>query len=90
MKALTPTEVLQVLKATAVPRDTAMICLAFKHGLRASEVCGLRLSDVDLKNGQLTIRRLKLAASFLLHARLSATPYASQRSCGSKPEATIF
>jgi len=36
-----------------------MILLAFKHGLRASEVCGLRLSDVDLKNGNITVQRKK-------------------------------
>jgi type 1 fimbriae regulatory protein FimB len=36
-----------------------MVLLAFKHGLRASEVCGLKLSDIDLKNGIITIRRCK-------------------------------
>ena len=32
--------------------------LAFKHGLRPSEVCELRLSDIDLKNGIITVNRL--------------------------------
>jgi len=36
-----------------------MILLAYRHGMRASEVCELRLADLDLKNGQITIRRLK-------------------------------
>ncbi len=36
-----------------------MILLAYRHGMRASEVCKLRLSDLDLKNGQITVRRLK-------------------------------
>jgi type 1 fimbriae regulatory protein FimB len=36
-----------------------MILLAFKHGLRASEVCALKTFDIDLKNGTITIRRLK-------------------------------
>ena len=36
-----------------------MILLAFKHGLRPSEVCNLRLSDIDLKNGIITVSRLK-------------------------------
>ena len=36
-----------------------MILIAFRHGMRASEVCGLELKDVDLKNGEITIRRLK-------------------------------
>ena len=61
MQALTQREVLSVLKlaASESKRNHAMILLAFKHGLRASEVCALKTSDVDLKNGTITIRRLK-------------------------------
>ena len=60
MKALSHEEVLKVLKAASDnPRDLAMILIAFRHGMRASEVCGLELKDVDLKNGEITIRRLK-------------------------------
>lgn len=60
MKALTSGEVLKVLKAVSDnPRDLAMILLAFRHGMRASEVCNLLMSDVDLKNGEIVIRRLK-------------------------------
>jgi type 1 fimbriae regulatory protein FimB len=60
MKALTQDEVFKVLKAAAgSPRDLAMILLAFRHGMRASEVCGLELRDVDLKSGEIIIRRLK-------------------------------
>ena len=59
-KALTPEEILKVLKiASESRRNLAMILLAYRHGMRASEVCELRLSDLDLKNGQITIRRLK-------------------------------
>jgi len=36
-----------------------MIVLAYKHGLRASEVCNVRLHDVDLKNGSIMVDRLK-------------------------------
>jgi len=36
-----------------------MICVAYHHGLRASEVCGLRLADVDLRVGTIEVRRLK-------------------------------
>ncbi len=58
MKALTSTEILKVLKvASSNRRNHAMILLGFKHGLRASEVCALKLSDVDLKNGEVTVRR---------------------------------
>jgi integrase len=59
-KALTPEEILKVLKiASESKRNLAMILLAYRHGMRASEVCDLRLSDLDLKNGEVTIRRLK-------------------------------
>ena len=58
---LTPAETLAVLKAARerATRDWAMILLAYRHGLRASEVCGLRLADVDLKAGSIFVRRLK-------------------------------
>jgi integrase len=60
MQALTQREVLSVLKfASDSKRNQVMILLAFRHGLRASEVCALKTSDIDLKNGTITIRRLK-------------------------------
>ena len=60
MKALTMDEVKKVLKvASESPRNHAMILLAFRHGMRASEVCGLRLGDVDTKAHEVVIRRLK-------------------------------
>ena len=60
MKALSQDEILKVLKAASdSARDLAMILIAFRHGMRASEVCGLEVKDVDIKNGEITIRRLK-------------------------------
>jgi len=61
MIMLTPRETLELLKAARKrsARDWAMILLAYRHGLRASEVCGIRLADVDLKTGSISIRRLK-------------------------------
>ena len=60
MKSLSTKQVLQILKvASESSRNHAMILLAFHHGMRASEVCNLKLKDVDLKNGRITIRRLK-------------------------------
>ena len=60
MQALTPSEILKVLKvASASKRNHAMILCAFRFGMRASEVCDLHLSDIDRKNGTITIRRLK-------------------------------
>src|ERR1019366_6059139 len=61
MTILTPQEILDLLKAARKrsPRDWAMILMAYRHGLRASEVCGIKLADVDLKSGSISIRRLK-------------------------------
>ena len=61
MVILSPQEMLALLKAAKnrSTRDWAMILLAYRHGLRASEVCGVKLVDVDLKAGSISIRRLK-------------------------------
>jgi len=61
MAFLSTDEILAVLKAARdrSTRDWAMILLAYRHGLRASEVCGLKLTDIDLKAGSISIRRLK-------------------------------
>jgi integrase len=58
---LTPDEILAVLKAAKQrsARDWAMVLLAYRHGMRASEVCALRRDDVDLKRQVITVRRLK-------------------------------
>ena len=58
---LEPAEVLALLKAARAngSREWAMIVLAYKHGLRASEVCNLRLDEVDTKNGSIIVERLK-------------------------------
>jgi type 1 fimbriae regulatory protein FimB len=61
MLHLEPSEVLSVLRAAKAkgPREWAMIVVAYKHGMRASEVCNLRLADLDMKNGSLVVERLK-------------------------------
>jgi site-specific recombinase XerD len=61
MKAWTTAELLKVLKVAFEdsPRNHAMILLGYRHGMRASEVTGLKLQDLDLKNREITIRRLK-------------------------------
>ncbi len=58
---LEPVEVLSVLRAARSKgsREWAMILLAYKHALRASEVCNLRLDDLDMKNGSIVVERLK-------------------------------
>jgi len=60
MKALTQDELRKVLRlASKNTRDHAIILLAFRHGMRVSEICNLELKDLDLKNNQITVRRLK-------------------------------
>jgi type 1 fimbriae regulatory protein FimB len=58
---LEPSEVLSILRAAKAKgaREWAMIVVAYKHGMRASEVCNLRLGDLDLKNGSIVVQRLK-------------------------------
>lgn len=61
MQHLEPSEVLSVLRSAKAKglREWAMIAVAYKHGMRASEVCNLRVDDVDLKNGSIVVERLK-------------------------------
>ena len=61
MTFLSPAELLSVFRTARKrsKRDHAMILLAYRHGLRASEICGLRLNDLDVKNGSITTQRLK-------------------------------
>src|SRR5262249_3572993 len=40
-------------------RDAAAILLAYRHGLRASELVALRWDDVDFRTGKLHVRRSK-------------------------------
>src|SRR5262249_15739016 len=40
-------------------RDATMILVAYRHGLRASEVCGLEWHQIELDQGRLHVRRAK-------------------------------
>jgi integrase len=44
-------------------RDATMILMAFRHGLRASELCSLQWSDVEFETGNLHLRRAKGGAT---------------------------
>jgi len=61
MKFLESNELLALLKAAKARsnRDWAMLVFAYRHGMRASEVCGLKLADLDMKNRQVEIKRVK-------------------------------
>ena len=40
-------------------RDATMILVGYRHGLRASELCDLQWSQVELATGRLHVRRAK-------------------------------
>jgi integrase len=60
---LTEREVERLIKAGGDNRhghrDATMILLAFRHGLRASELCSLRWEQVVLAHGRLHVSRVK-------------------------------
>jgi integrase len=60
---LTEREVERLMKAAGNNRhghrDATMILMAFRHGLRASELCSLRWEQADLVHGRLHVNRLK-------------------------------
>ncbi|EPN8388705.1 type 1 fimbria switch DNA invertase FimB, partial [Shigella flexneri] len=60
---LTHSEIESLLKAANTgphaTRNYCLILLCFIHGFRASEICRLRISDIDLKAKCIYIHRLK-------------------------------
>src|SRR5436305_1758810 len=60
---LTEAEIERLLKAVKAnrwaQRDTAMILVAYRHGLRASEVTDLRWHQIDFATATLHVRRVK-------------------------------
>ncbi|WKL14384.1 tyrosine-type recombinase/integrase [Comamonas testosteroni] len=62
-KHLTQSEVAKLMDAikgaTHEVRDRCLVLLMYRHGLRVSEACGLKLSQVDLDDGVLHVQRLK-------------------------------
>jgi type 1 fimbriae regulatory protein FimB len=44
-------------------RDRCLLLLMFRHGLRVSEACGLKLSQVDIESRVLHVARLKKGLS---------------------------
>jgi integrase len=53
----TPMEIKRLIDAAKTPRQRALVLTAALTGLRASELRGLRWSDVDLKVGELHVRQ---------------------------------
>jgi integrase len=60
---LTPDEIEKLIEAVRNNRyghrDSTMILVAYRHGLRAAELVDLRWSQVDLDNARLHVRRVK-------------------------------
>src|SRR5690242_13659172 len=62
---LTPDEVDRMITAARrtdgrlADRDALLIMMAYRHGLRASELIALRWDQIDLKQGTLAVARLK-------------------------------
>jgi type 1 fimbriae regulatory protein FimE len=61
---LTETEVDQLIETSRKrgrngARDSAAILLAYRHGLRASELVSLRWAQIDLRQGRLHVNRAK-------------------------------
>lgn len=59
IKFLTLDETRRLFAAITDKRDKAIFLLAYRHGLRASEVGLLRVSDLDLKRLRVMFHRLK-------------------------------
>jgi integrase len=64
---LTEKEIERLLKVAGENRcghrDATAILLAYRHGLRASELVALRWDDIDLTTGRLHVRRAKGGAT---------------------------
>jgi integrase len=62
-KHLTSREVERLIEATKVSRnesrDHCLLLLMFRHGLRVSEACGIKLDQVDTESRVLHVARLK-------------------------------
>jgi integrase len=62
---LTPKEVERLMTAAKARsrrynlRDATMILVAFRHGLRVSELCALTWDQIDFAQGMMHVRRIK-------------------------------
>jgi integrase len=89
MQFLTQDELKRLFAVIKNTRDKVLFLLTYRHGLRASEVGLLQRTDVDLKQGRITIHRLKGSLSGIypmqpdvikllrsyLRSRTDASPY---------------
>ncbi len=59
IQVLTQEEVQRLFDVITTKRDRVLFRVAYRHGLRASEIGLLSRSDADLRTGRLTVHRLK-------------------------------
>ena len=60
-------------------RDATMILIAYRHGLRASELCDLQWHQVELNAGRLHVRGRRTARQVSIRCR--ATKFAPYDAC---------
>src|SRR5215468_1110592 len=59
IQVLTQEEVRRLFEVITHKRDRVLFRMAYRHGLRASEIGLLNRRDADLRTGRLTVHRLK-------------------------------
>ena len=59
LQGLNPPEITRLLASVTDARDRAIIVLGLRHGFRSSEIADLRMSDLDLNNRLIQVRRGK-------------------------------
>ena len=52
-------------------RDATMILIGYRHGLRASELCDLQWSQVELSTGRLHVRRAKNGSPSVIRCKVT-------------------
>jgi integrase/recombinase XerD len=88
-----------VMRRPTARRDRAIILTLLDSGLRATELCSLRVGDLDLKTGKMIIRHGSVGGSkgskgrtvFIgKTARRAVWRYLADREDGENPEAPLF
>jgi integrase len=59
IQVLTQEEMQRLFDVITTKRDRVLFRVAYRHGLRASEIGLLSRSDADLRTGRMTVHRLK-------------------------------
>jgi integrase len=82
---LTETEVEKLIEAAKDNRyghrDTTMILVAYRHGLRASEVCDLRWEQLDWNSATMHVRRVKNGKPLLYSRVVTASVHQMLAAC---------